>query len=373
MQIAQVKQKTKRPPEDAVVRIRRLLRRKRSEKNRLELDIDALQRELLTILQRQSELVTIHAEIRALFAEAIALPRLSAKASRKVRDLYHGLMEEGLIIPDPEAFAGDEDECPCPFCEAEPDADALDGAEDPETSWSAPGSDATDESSDADGHARHSGRPSRLERDAGLRRLYRDLALRFHPDRAEDKEQLARHESVMREVNDAYHGGDTDRLLELCRELGLEMEELRSTDGVLAELVEQYERLKEEVRSLRYTPPGQLVVDTRRAKRHGHTTPIEELESEVREQLDGAVRMREFVREFVEGRITLEELLEGPRRDGDGDNEDDYEDDFSALMALLVEEIGRERSSAPTTAGKRRKNGKKRTRNGNRKKRGGRK
>jgi len=36
----------------------------------------------------------------------------------------------------------------------------------------------------------------------------------------------------MREVNDVYHGGDTERLLVLSREFGIEIGELRASRGL---------------------------------------------------------------------------------------------------------------------------------------------
>ena len=91
-------------------------------------------------------------------------------------------------------------------------------------------------------------RPPKPQRDAGVRALYHKLALRFHPDRAQDEERRAEHEAVMREVNDAYHGGDSERMLALSRELDIDVGDLQASDGLLGELVAQYEAIKAEVR-----------------------------------------------------------------------------------------------------------------------------
>ena len=70
----------------------------------------------------------------------------------------------------------------------------------------------------------------------------------------------------MRQVNDAYHSGDTQRLLELSRELGIDVEGLVGGTGLLQELVQQYENLKAELRAMRASFLGTLVIDTRRAR-----------------------------------------------------------------------------------------------------------
>jgi hypothetical protein len=60
---------------------------------------------------------------------------------------------------------------------------------------------------------------------AAEKRLYRELARRFHPDLAETAAELAYRTSVMTAVNAAYTAGDTQALYDLAGEL--EPEELR--------------------------------------------------------------------------------------------------------------------------------------------------
>jgi hypothetical protein len=157
------------------------------------------------------------------------------------------------------------------------------------------------------------------ERDKGLRALYHKLARQYHPDRAEDDAERAAHGAVMQEVNDAYHSGDTQRLLELSRELGVDVEGLVGGAGLLQELVQQYELLKADIRALRSSFLGMLVVDTRRAARDRTDAPLDmllECEVTMRDELR---RVRDFVGEFVEGKVSLETLMEGPPREDAGD------------------------------------------------------
>ncbi len=119
----------------------------------------------------------------------------------------------------------------------------------------------------------------------------------------------------MRQVNDAYHSGDTQRLLELSRELGIDVEGLVGGTGLLQELVQQYENLKAEIRAMRASFLGTLVIDTRRAARDRSDPPLEMLLAYEVAKRDELRRVRDFVGGFVEGRVSLEELMEGPPRD----------------------------------------------------------
>lgn len=53
---------------------------------------------------------------------------------------------------------------------------------------------------------------------AELKRLYRDLARRCHPDLADDPEERARREALMQRVNEAFTAGDADALRGLLSE-----------------------------------------------------------------------------------------------------------------------------------------------------------
>lgn len=73
--------------------------------------------------------------------------------------------------------------------------------------------------------------PTPTPRDkAAEKRLYRELARRFHPDRAESSAELAYRTSVMAAVNVAYAAGDVHALYDLAGEL--EPTELRELSGI---------------------------------------------------------------------------------------------------------------------------------------------
>ena len=85
--------------------------------------------------------------------------------------------------------------------------------------------------------------PTATPRDkAAEKRLYRELARRFHPDLAEGAAELAYRTSVMTAVNAAYTAGDVHALYDLAGEL--EPGELRELAGI--ETVEE-RRLREQL------------------------------------------------------------------------------------------------------------------------------
>jgi hypothetical protein len=304
--------------DDPIAKVRQLIRRKTSEKERLRKEIVQCDTELMPLRQHQFAMDAVDREIHALFQALFADPKLSKRAKQDVRGVYEGLQADQIISPDPEWVRERANVCTCPACspdDVEIDAPDPRGAE-PEL------------------------RPrQRSEREASVRALYHKLALRFHPDRAEDDERRVEHEALMRDVNDAYHAGDTDRLLALSRELGIEVENLQQGGGLLAELVGQYERIKAEVRELRNSPLGALVADMRRARQRGARSPIEDLIEEAEVALEHLTSTRDFVRDFAQGKISLKTFLGGPQLE-DPFSVTDSDEQFCELLDM-VEQLDR--------------------------------
>lgn len=315
---------------DPVAKVRGLIRRKASERDRLLKEIAECESALLPLEEHQRTLDALDGEIHELFRGLLAGPKLSKRAREQVRELYEALQDDQAISLDPGRAAERARSCSCPVCtrrRAEADAGG-DEPLDAEARGEAPRVEPA------------AGAPDARERDASVRALYRKLAFRFHPDRAEDNTRRAEHEAVMREVNEAYHEGDTERLLRLSRELGIDVGELEAGDGVLAELVRQYERVKAEVRAIRHSPLGALVVDVRRARQRGDRSPIAALAEQVEIALASLAEMRDFTRQFAEGKIGLDTFLDGPRGHGDLDADADEEGFFEFLDMLGLAEAG---------------------------------
>jgi len=285
---------------DPIAKVRQLIRRKTSERDRLLKEIGQCETSLMPLQQQQRTLEALDREIHELFRTALANPKLSKRARQELQGVYESLQADQIITPGRAWFASARaNACTCPACSREDDAEFQ-----PEPFDAARG-----EPPSAEPAPRTQQRP---EREASVRDLYRKLALRYHPDRAEDGER-AHHEAVMREVNDAYNGGDTERLLELSRELGINVEDLQLGNGLLAELVGQYERIKAEVRALRSSPIGTLVAEMRRARQRGYRSPLEELHDQIATALQQLTGTRDFLRDFTLGKLSLKTFLRGPQ------------------------------------------------------------
>lgn len=290
---------------NSVEKLRQLIRRKTSERDKLLKEIAQCETALTPLRQRQLAMQALDREIHELFGALLGDRKLNRGAQTQIRTLYEELQDEQVLSPDPARAAERAGVCPCPACS---------GSDDVAEAW--PEELGADDPASERGGTRAapaSRIPPRQEREAGVRALYHKLALRFHPDRAEDEARRAEHEAVMRKVNDAYHGGDTERLLNLSRELGIDVGELKESDGLLAELVRQYERIKAEVRDIRSSPLGSLVAEMRRAGRHGYRSPIASLEEQAELALEQLTGVRDFVRDFAQRKISLETFLKGPR------------------------------------------------------------
>lgn len=322
-----------------VEKLRQLIRRKTSERDKLLTEIAQCETALTPLRQRQLAMETLDREIHEQFRSMLKSPKLSKRTHKDVRKLYEELQDDQVLSQDPERAEELRRACPCPACSSHDDAAETWPAElDVEdTANGAPAS-----------HAQQ-----RPEREASVRALYHKLALRYHPDRAEDDARRAEHEAVMREVNDAYHGGDTERLLDLSRELGIDVGELKQSDGVLAELVQQYERIKAEVRDIRSSPLGSLVAEMRRANRHGYRSPIDDLEEQAEIALDQLTAVRDFVRAFAQGKISLKTFLNGPQFEAPDERDmPDGEELFRELLDIAQQ---LERAASENTRSARRR------------------
>jgi hypothetical protein len=314
-----------------VEKLRQLIRRKTSERDKLLREITQCETALTPMRQRQLAMTTVDREIHEIFGALLANPKLNKRTKNEIQTLYEALQDDQVISLDPARAAARSSVCQCPACSGSDDESEIwpeelgadEPASDPGTYRAAPAS--------------HE--PKRKERDASVRALYRKLALQFHPDRAEDESRRAEHEAVMRQVNDAYHGGDTERLLDLSRELGIDVGELKECDGIFAELVQQYEHLKAEVRDIRSSPLGTLVIEMRRASKHGYRSPIDDLDEQAALALEQLTGMRDFARDFALGKISLKTFLKGPQFEAPVEAVD--EEDLLLEVLEMVETLDR--------------------------------
>lgn len=115
--------------------------------------------------------------------------------------------------------------------------------------------------------------------EAEIKRLYRQLARRFHPDLSIDETERARRTEIMTAINQAYAARSLVELAALAQqpETLAERDHPAQTQGQLiqalqSELKRGRRRLKEietELRNLRYRPSVELSLEVKSARRQG--------------------------------------------------------------------------------------------------------
>ncbi len=279
------------------------IQRKRTELKNL---VEQMQEISLEMFQRcrpvVEKMMERDREIHQLFHEILKRRKLGKKSRKQIKEVYETLQEEGIISPE-------EDETVNSF--SEEFADAFSQAE---TSSEEGSQEASQRSAVSDPPANQ-----RKIRDIFLR-----LASRFHPDKVTDSETQEQYTAIMQEVNQAYQQGDFAKLLEIERKqhdtatMSDQEEGETSTEKERSQLTrenellaQQYEEIKQELRYLRRTPEGEAVTDYRRATREG-VDPINDVVEEAEAQLKAITEMRDFVRDFRDKKMSIQDFLRGP-------------------------------------------------------------
>lgn len=187
----------------------------------------------------------------------------------------------------------------------------------------APRSHTAPQSEAAQPEARSADKPSG-DQSAALRALFKRLVIQWHPDRVRDETQKAERTRLMKELTQAFEGGDLAKLVSLEQTLALKKEptqvnvvtpeqraeHLRRAN---AELEKQLSELQTRIEAVREDCP--FTLDHRR----------KDPASAARDELDEfvlvnhlavqrATQTRDFVLNFARGKMTLSEFLQGPRR-----------------------------------------------------------
>ena len=279
----------------------------------------------------------VEQDIHQLFATLLAKGKLTRKERRLVREVYDELQIGGVISPAPDTVdddvddifgcAGDEEE----FCSC--------GADHP-----SPGS--------AD-RAPSAKRPA-SKGASTLRDVFRRLANAIHPDRSQTDADRDHRTEAMKEVTIAYQNGDLARLLELenawLAEEKMPVEAHDETERRCAnlertnsELKKQLRDLEKEIRELKGSVPV-LAADELGLRGKGSAARVGALVDELQASVDSLCQVRDFVRSFVDGKITLDEFTKGPA--GAGEDDADMDLDPAELDAFLADIfLGGDRSS----------------------------
>ncbi|MCB8987327.1 MAG: J domain-containing protein [Ardenticatenaceae bacterium] len=163
--------------------------------------------------------------------------------------------------------------------------------------------------------------PQKLNEDQGveLKRLYRQLARRFHPDLAVDPADRDYRTQLMIAINAAYVAGDLEKL----RQLALEPEsvhemEWADSDQQLAEmLLRELERcrrrlaeIQEEMERLEKHKSARLMKQAAQAEANGRDWAAE-IKAQLQEQIARKMVERDVLKQEVEFNSGTESLLDG--------------------------------------------------------------
>jgi len=244
----------------------------------------------------REQLITLRSEIDALFTELLTPGQLSARARKQVAQVRSALRADGVLESDPES--GDARDHTSEPDSRDPQDDDF---PDPRVRTRPDAADRTVAA--AAQHGQESGRES-------LRAVFRRLALTMHPDRARDEQDRQRRTRAMQDVTRAYEEGDLARLIALEKAWSSgsvaptgnssnDTARIRELERTNRELRAQAATLARELRAIRRSaPPADLEAD--------------ELVAGVELELERVAAIRDFIRAFRDGRISLAQFLLGP-------------------------------------------------------------
>jgi hypothetical protein len=253
-------------------------------------------------------------EIHGLFVELLVPGKLGKHARREVSRLYRTLQDEEVLSP-----AAGRDQPAAKHGEASPGMNATVAPE----------------------------RASESARVGGtVREMFLRLATAMHPDRAQDEPERAARTEVMKELNRAYEAGDLARLLELERSWAASLAPASSDDDgerrcdflrrANQALRRQLKSLRQQIRALTDSPSGHLVAQCKRFR--GGQDPVDQFIAEGEEEVAQLTAIRDHVRGFRDGRISLAQFLAGHRSPVEDDflADPDFAGEIDELLATLA-------------------------------------
>jgi chromosome segregation ATPase len=163
--------------------------------------------------------------------------------------------------------------------------------------------------------------PKKLDEDSGaeLKRLYRQLARRFHPDLALDESDRDYRTQLMIAINAAYAAGDLARLHQLALEPDSSHQpDISAANQQLAEaLLRELERcrrrlaeIREEVARLEKHKSTRLMRQARQAEKEGRNWQAE-MKAQLQEQIARKRVERDVLKQEVEFNTEAESELDG--------------------------------------------------------------
>ncbi|MGD0962369.1 MAG: hypothetical protein ABSA57_00550 [Candidatus Acidiferrales bacterium] len=126
-----------------------------------------------------------------------------------------------------------------------------------------------------------------------MKRLYREVAKRIHPDLTSDRDERMRREALMAEANKAYEAGDESQLNRILNAYETSLETVQG-EGPGAELIRVIRRISQvrgriaeieaEAEELRRSDLHQLKSRLEEAQRHGRDV-LKEMVDKVEQQI----------------------------------------------------------------------------------------
>jgi hypothetical protein len=143
--------------------------------------------------------------------------------------------------------------------------------------------------------------PKAFHASAELKRLYRDVARRIHPDLTSDRDDRAKRQALMAQANEAYERGDEALLTKVLTEYECSPEAVKG-DGAGADLIRVIRRISQarsrlseieaELQELLRSDLNQLKARVDQAEQHGRDV-LAEIIGKVDEQVAQAKRRLE--------------------------------------------------------------------------------
>jgi chaperonin cofactor prefoldin len=308
------------------------IKRKRTELNNF---VEQVQTFATKIFHQASphfqKMAELDQDIHALFEEIFTTRKFGKQTIKNIEAVYLQLQLTGIISA--KARKQFNTELNEPFNNSESESDfSEEAAEGRHQYWQAQ-------------QSVESPSVARTEDKRKIRETFLKLAEIFHPDKARDSETQIYHTEIMKSINKAYQEGDLARLLEIERiqQVG-EVIDHNNEDDLTRKcrtieqqnqiLLTQYENLKRELRLAKKTPEGSMVSDYRKAAKKGIDSMAVMVET-IDNQINVVSKVRDFVKDFREEKITIKEFLGGPAS-MDSLDEEFMEDILEQMLSELM-------------------------------------
>ena len=143
------------------------------------------------------------------------------------------------------------------------------------------------------------------DQKGALKRVYRQLARRFHPDFALDEDDRAYRTKMMMAINAAYNAGDLERLQKLTQEPDLQSREYSDqqlAEALLKEWHHCWQRMKEieqELEQLEEHPSAQLMRQANKLDKQDRDL-LDELAAELRDKIAHRMGQRDMLMDEID-------------------------------------------------------------------------